>query len=30
MEIETLQKDYNALWKPLAELIKLLSDIVKK
>jgi len=29
-EIETLQKDYNALWKPLAELIKLLSDIVKK
>jgi len=29
-EIETLQKDYNALWKSLAELIRLLADIVKR
>jgi hypothetical protein len=28
-EIETLQRDYAALWQPLSELIKRLADIVK-
>jgi len=28
-EITALQKDYNSLWGPLAELIKQLSEVVK-
>lgn len=28
-EIETLQKDYEALWKPLSDLLKHLAEIVK-
>ena len=28
-EIEALQKDYSALWEPLSELLKQLSEIVK-
>ena len=28
-EIETLQKDYAALWKPLEALLKQLSEVVK-
>ena len=28
-EIRTLQKDYDALWKPLADLIGQLSEVVK-